>query len=87
MSTHGKIFYRNIRSKASQARVAAEQKVAADYLEAHPPVHACPECEFERLTGHIVSQHKNTCCQQEQQQQQEEQEQEQEQEEVEGDVF
>jgi len=28
VSTHGKIFYRNIRSKAAQARVAAEQKAA-----------------------------------------------------------
>jgi hypothetical protein len=28
VSTHGKIFYRNIRSKAAQARVTAEQEAA-----------------------------------------------------------
>jgi hypothetical protein len=79
VSTHGKIFYRNIRSKAAQARVAAEQKAAADHLEAHPPVHACPECEFERVSGHIVSQHKHTCCQQEVPQEEPQQEPQQEQ--------
>ncbi len=43
--------------------MAAERKAAADHLAAHPPVHACPECEDERVTGMIHSQHKHTCHQ------------------------
>ena len=61
VSTHGKIFYRSIRSKAAQARVKAERKAAAEHLAANPPVYACAECEYERVTGDIQSQHKHTC--------------------------
>ena len=61
VSTHGKIFYRSIRSKAAQARVKAERKAAAEHLAANPPVYDCAECEYERVTGDIQSQHKHTC--------------------------
>ena len=61
VSTHGKIFYRTLRSKSAQARVTLER--AADDAErlANPPQTSCPECEFERITSHPVSQYKHTC--------------------------
>ena len=63
VSTHGKIYYRTIRSKVAQARVATERKAEAAHLAAHPPVFACPECEYERTSSHTVSQYKHLCQQ------------------------
>jgi hypothetical protein len=65
VSTHAEIFTRNLRSKAAQARVATErkeEKELADTLEKEPPLFVrCPECEYERVTGDVQSQHKHTC--------------------------
>jgi len=66
VSTHAKIFTRNLRSNAAQTRVATErkeEKELADALEKEPPLlsSSCPECEYERVTGDVQSQHKHTC--------------------------
>ena len=67
VSTHAKIFTRNLRSMAAQSRVATERKeekgLADASLKKEPPLFSssCPECEYERVTGDVQSQHKHTC--------------------------
>jgi hypothetical protein len=63
VSTHGKIFYRNLRSAAAQRRIKQERKEEEEHKLANPPVYECKECECERVTGHIQSQYKHTCQQ------------------------
>ena len=57
VSTHGKVFVRTLRSKAAERRRKQEAKSAPQAM------FGCPECEYERVTGHIQSQHKHTCHQ------------------------
>ena len=55
--TNGKVFMRTLRSKAAQ------QSRERDAKSAPQAMFGCPECEYERVTGHIQSQHKHTCHQ------------------------